>query len=210
MCRIGRMKWLLLAALFAASAAGAQDVGLVDRVSGDVTYSAPGGKAEKVKAYMKVREGDRFQVPASAQVRVVYFESARYERWAGPAMFRTTRERSTAIQGLPAEVATLPASVPRRIARVPELLQNARLGGVQLRGIKAPPSVASEKTLRDAKGTYESLRAKLPKDDIMPELFLYAVLSEHGRHDELPPVIAEMQRKQPDSEEVKWLARSIK
>ena len=204
------MKWLLFATLFAATAAGAQDVGLVDLVSGDVTYSAPGGKAEKVKAYMKVREGDRFQVPASAQVRVVYFEGGRHERWRGPAIFRTTRERGTAIQGLPAEVVTLPASVPQRIARVPELLQNARLGGVQLRGMKASSPAASEKTLREARGTYDSLRAKLPKDDIMPELFLYAVLSEHGKDDELRVLVAEMQRKQPNSEEVKWLARSIK
>lgn len=204
------VKALLLAALLGATAAGAQDIGLVDLVSGEVTYSAPGGKAEKVKAYMKVREGDRFQVPASAQVRVVYFDGARHERWAGPAAFRATRERGTAIQGLPAEVGALPASVPLRIARVPELLENARLGGVQLRGMKAPPKPASESALREAQGTYESLRARLPKDDIMPELYLYAVLAEHGRHDELRPVIAEMQRKQPQSEEVKWLARSIR
>lgn len=209
MCKMGFMGRLLLCAvLVGASAAHAQDVGIIDRVSGDVTFSAAGAKAGRVKPYMKVRAGDRFQVPAGAQLRLVYFEGARQERWSGPASFHAASERSKPISGSPAEVVALPAGVPQRIARVPELVQNAQLGGVQLRS--ARPGKGGEAALREARATYDSLRARLAADDITPELYLYTVLSDHGLRDEMRKLAQEMRRRQPDNEEVKWLAKEVR
>src|SRR4051794_16890209 len=76
-----------LAALLAAANAFAQaDVGLINQMSGDVSYTSGAGKAQ-AKAYMKIREGDRFTLPAGAQMRVVYFKNGRQESYSGPASF---------------------------------------------------------------------------------------------------------------------------
>ena len=203
--------WLLGIALAGAcGAANAQaDIGLVNLVSGEVMLTAPSAQPTKVSAFMKVREGDRFDVPAGAQIRVVYFEGARQERWQGPASFRAARLQSTPISGGPTEVVALPASVPARIARVPELVQNAKLGGIQVRSAQALRRV-EDHALAEARTTYERLRKDLPGDDITPELFLYSTLNEYQLYEDMAPVVEEMQRKQPDSDEVKLLASWLK
>ena len=151
-----------------------EDVGLVNLVAGEVVYQA--GKATP---FMKVREGDRFEVPAGAQLSLIYFAGARQERWRGPARLSAGKRESTARSGGPAEVSVLPATVPKRLARIPELTQNALFGGVRVRGSKPPATaqVETEQSLREARATYARLRRELPADDMTPELFLYAALA---------------------------------
>lgn len=199
----------LAAALAASGAALAQaDVGLVNLVAGEVTFAPLSGKPGKVQPFMRVRDGDRFTLGAGAQLRVVFFDGSRQERWQGPAGFRAGRKQGEPLAGKPAEVAQLPAGVPGRIARVPELVQNAKLGGIQVRGV--PPRSAQapggKEALREARATYEELRKALPADDLTPELYLYSALADYQLYDEMKPVVAEMLRKQPHSEEVKSLA----
>jgi hypothetical protein len=187
------MRFLLaLLLVLAGSAHGQEDVGLVNLVAGEVVYQA--GKAT---AYMKVREGDRFEVPAGAQLRLIYFAGARQERWQGPARLRAGKRESTVLSGGPAEVSLLPASVPQRLARIPELTQNPLFGGVRVRGTKPPASTASETddSVREARATYARLRRELPADDLTPELFLYAALASGP---------------EPDSDEVKSLAERLR
>jgi hypothetical protein len=184
------MRYLLCAlALFVHQAAAQEDVGLVDLVAGDVAFQA--GKA---KAFMKVREGDRFEVPAGAQLRLIYFAGARQERWQGPARLSAGKRESTALSGKVAAVTLLPASVPQRLARIPELTQNALFGGVAVRGSR-PRGGETEESLREARATYESMRRELPTDDLTPELFLYAALASGP---------------DPDSAEVKSLAARLR
>ena len=52
---------LAIAAAPAVHAAG--DVGLINQLSGEVSYSS-GAQNTRAQAFMKVREGDRFAVPA--------------------------------------------------------------------------------------------------------------------------------------------------
>lgn len=185
------MRALLAALMLAALPAQAQDdVGLVDLVTGDVAF-----QDGKVKAYMKVREGDRFEVPAGAQLRLVYFAGARQERWQGPAALSAGKRESRPLAGKPAQVTVLPASVPQRLARIPELAQNAVFGGVRVRGAKPPPGGETEETLREARATYARLRRELPPDDLTPELFLYGALAAGP---------------EPDSEEVRNLAARLR
>jgi len=204
-----RLKALLAALLFASTPVAAQlrDVGLVNLVSGDARFVPVNGANTAVKPFMRVREGDRFTLPAGAQLRVVFFEGSRQERWSGPASFRAARAQAEPISGSPAEVTQLPAGAPQRIARIPDLMQNAKLGGVRVRG--AAPSAAAAApsgTPEEARATYEEMKQALPPDDITPELFYYAALQEHGRYDEMRAVVEAMQRKQPDSADVKALA----
>jgi len=205
------MRSALLAVLLAFSSAAlpqSADVGLVNLVSGDVSYASSSGPPAKVQAFMKVRDGDRFNLAAGAQIRVVFFEGARQERWLGPATFQATKGASTPITGNPAEVATLPAGVQQRIARVPELMQSARLGGIQVRGgitQRQKASLDQQETISAARETYAKMRTDMPADDITPELYLYAALYEFFMFADMKPVVTEMLRRQPESEDLKLL-----
>jgi len=189
------MKHLLFALVLLVQAAQAQeDVGLVGAVTGEVVFQ--GGKA---KAYMKVREGDRFDMPAGAQLSLIYFAGAHQERWQGPASLRAGKQASAALAGKPPEVALLPASAPQRLARIPELTRNALFGGIAVRGAKPPgnegKNAETDDSLREARATYARLRRELPADDLTPELFLYAALASGP---------------DPESEEVKSLAARLR
>jgi len=201
------MRILCFIAFIAASAAVQTqgDVGLVNMVTGDVSFVPQGGQPGKVKAFMKVREGDRFEVPEGGQVRVVYFEGARQERWQGPASFRAMKLSGTPLSGKPVEVSNLPGNSSARISRVPEIMQNARLGGIQVRGAQSSRPVQPE-AVEEAKATYQKLRGQLPGDDITPELFLFSALNDYQLYEDMVPLVNEMMRKQPESEDVKALA----
>jgi hypothetical protein len=181
----------LLAALllFAGAVQAQEDVGLVSALSGHAAYQ--GGP---VKAYMRVREGDRFELPAGARTTLVYFDGGRQERWQGPARFAAGKRESAPLAGKPAEVAVLPNSAPLRLARVPELTRGALFGGVVVRG-KPPVGSETEESLREARATYQRMRRELPADDLTPELFLYAALASGP---------------DPDSAEVKDLAARLR
>lgn len=197
--------WTMLAMLAASGFAQAQgDVGLVNLVAGDVSFVPQAGQPGKVKAFMKVREGDRFDLPAGAQLRVVYFEGARQERWQGPSSFRALKLQGAPVKGTAAEVAQLPPAASARIAGVPELMQNAKLGGSQVRSARSARAVQKE-SVEEARTNYQALRKQLPADDITPELFLFSALNDYQRYEDMVPLVNEMRRKQPDSEDVKSL-----
>lgn len=204
------------AALFAGPA-GAQgaDVGLVNMLSGDVSYQSPGASSSKAQAFMKVRQGDKFNVSNGAQVRVVYFQGGRQETWSGPASFTAGMQSSQAQSGQPSQVATLPSTVPQKIAQVPDLIQIARLGrsgGVAVRGAgKAPRLTAEQQSeVAQAKDTYKKMRAGTSVDDITPELYLYSVLQDYLLYIDMKPVVEEMSKRQPGNPEVQELAAWVK
>lgn len=207
------LRKLILGMFLLASSAWANaqsaDVGLVNLVVGDVMFSPQSGAPAKVQAFMRVRDGDRVVVPAGGQVRIVYFEGARQERWSGPASFRAAKTQGEPITGKPTDVQILPASVPQRISRVPELMQNAKLGGIQVRGgltRQQEASLEQQASLREAKVTYERMRVEMPADDITPELFYYSALYDFLLYDEMKAVVDEMVRKQPANDDVRTLA----
>jgi hypothetical protein len=156
---------------------------------------------------MKVREGDRFNVARGAQVRLLYFNSAQQEHFTGPAAFTAGSKSSAPQSGAKPRIDKVPGAVSQRIARIPELLQNARLGGVQIRG---KPPAKEDNALREARALYQQMRKDRRQDDITPELFLYSTLSDYHRYDEMRPVVEEMLRRQPESAEVKALAAAVK
>lgn len=180
------------------------DVALVDLVSGDVTYGSP---RARVTPYMKVREGDRFIVARGGQVRLMYFKNATQEHYAGPASFTASASGGYQHSGAKPRVTNVPAIVPGRLSRIPELVQHAKLGGVQVRGTKPRPDDA---VLRNARADYDRLRREATGDDITPELFLFSTLAEYHRYDEMGRLADEMLRKQPNNDEVKALAAWVR
>jgi len=202
---------VLIAVMSSWAQAQGGDVGLVNLVVGDVTFSPLSGSPGKVQAFMRLRDGDRITVPAGGQVRVVFFDGARQERWSGPASFRAGKAQSEPLNGKPAEVQVLPPNVPQRISRVPELMQNAKLGGIQVRGLtgRQQASIVQQETVREARVTYDRMRKEMPADDITPELYLYAALEEFLLYEEMKGVVEEMLRRQPGNEDVRALAAYV-
>jgi len=203
------------AAIFAATGAlAADDVGLINQMSGDVSYTS-GSSTAKAKAFMKVREGDKFSVPAGAQLRIVYFQGGRQESYAGPASLTAGAQSSTQQSGAQPQVTTLPAGVPQKIAQTPELIQIARLGrsgGVAVRGAQEQQRLSpqAQAEVRQARQTYEQLRKSSAANDIVPEQYLYAVLQDHLLYDDMKAVVAEMQKRQPSNPDVAVMAEYVK
>ena len=204
----------LVAVLAGASAFAADDVGLVNQLSGDVSYTS-GSNTAKAKAFMKVREGDRFSIPAGAQLRIVYFDGGRQESYTGPAALTAGSKSSQQHNGAQPQVTALPAGVPQKIAQTPELIQIARLGrsgGVAVRGAQEQQRLTpqAQAEVRQARQTYEQMRKSAAANDIVPEQYLYAVLQDHLLYDEMKGVVAEMQKRQPSNPDVAVMAEYVK
>lgn len=211
------LKWLIALAVAVQSGAtfaqGAS-VGLVNLVSGKVTYSPVGGAvAKELTGFWRLAEGDRVDLAAGAQVRVAFLEANRQERWVGPASFRVRKDGGEPISGKAAETATLPGGVQQRIARIPDLVQLAKLGGIQVRGKITPAQQASleqQMAVREARATYERMRKDAAADDIAPEMYLYSALHEYLLYEDMKAVAQEMLRRQPGNGDVKALAEWLR
>jgi len=204
------------ALLTVALAAGAQssDVGLVNQLSGDVNYAGRDGSEASAQAYMKVRQGDRFTLPAGAQLRLVYFNGSRQETWKGPASFKAGTQQSEALSGQAAETTQLPSGVAQKIALVPNLVQIAKLGrsgGIAVRGGGKPGRLSSEQQaeVSQAKAAYAQMRRQASEDDITPELYFYSVLQDHLLYGEMKTVTDEMLKRQPNNSEAQDLAAYV-
>lgn len=184
------------------------DVGIVAHVAGEVSYAAgapaTGGRP---KPFMELREGDRFELAAGAQLRIVYFDGGRQESYSGPASFVAGAQRGALVLGVAPKVSHLPSGVPQKISQAPELIEIARLGrtapaapSANARPARLTPQQQAE--VREARDTYRKLRASTIAEDILPELYLYSVLQDHLLYAQMRPVVAEMARRQPGSDAV--------
>ena len=197
------------------ASAQSSDVGLINQLSGEVAYTGQGGAQSKAQAFMKVRQGDRFTLPAGAQLRLVYFNGSRQETWKGPSSFKAGAQQSEAVSGQLAEAAQLPSGVAQKIAQVPNLVQIAKLGrsgGIAVRGGGKPGRLSSEQQaeVSQAKATYAQMRQKAPAEDITPELYFYSVLQDHLLYNEMKSVTDEMLKRQPNNPEAQELAAYVK
>jgi hypothetical protein len=209
----------MLAAVLLGLALGASaqssDVGLVNHLSGDVAYASQGAAQSKAQAFMKMRQGDRFTLPAGAQLRVVYFNGSRHETWKGPASFKVGARQSEAISGQVSDAAQLPSGVAQKIAQVPNLVQIAKVGrsgGIAVRGGGKPGRLSSEQQaeVSQAKTKYAQMRQKASADDITPEFYFYSVLQDHLLYDEMKTVTDEMLKRQSNNPEAQELAAYVK
>jgi len=197
------------------ASAQSSDVGLVNQLAGDVSYAGQGGSQSKAQPFMKVRQGDRFTLPAGAQLRLVYFNGSRQETWKGPSSFKAGTQQSEALSGQVAEATQLPSGVAQKIAQVPNLVQIAKLGrsgGIAVRGGGKPSRLTSEQQteVNQAKAIYTQMRQKAPAEDITPELFYYSVLQDHLLYDEMKAVTDEMLKRQPNNADAQELAAYVK
>lgn len=207
----GRVCGLVLAMACAAAAWAGGDVGLVNQLTGDVSYQAGSTAPVRVTAFMKIRDGDKFVVPEGSLVRVVYFDGGRQEMWKGPASFKAGAKQGEALSGK-VDVSQVPGGAAPKLAQTSEVLQIAKLGragGVTVRGVKkdlTTLSAAQQAEIAQARKTYESWKASAGADDITPEMYYYTVLQDYMLYDEMRTVVKTMQEKQPQSQVVAELA----
>jgi len=201
------------------------DVGIITQLSGDVTYRNEEYQKtpEKAQAFMKIFQGDYFQVEAKATVQLVYFVSGRKETWKGPAAFIVGEVQSRAksekgIQAQP-EVKILPSGVLEGVRRVPTLLRRAglsRSGIMQVRGLgeslqkSKVPSEEERAEIATAKENYRNLRNQTKEDDLTPELYLLGILANYDQFEDMEKVIKGALKKQPNNEVLKKLEEWVK
>lgn len=183
------------------------DVGLVNALQGDVSYQGKDGPARKAQAYMRLRHGDKVVLAAGASIRISYTTANRQESWTGPGSFVATSTGGELLKGNKPEISQLPAAVPQKLARVSELMNTSRVGGLVVRSVKAQTPTSKEEVAA-AVATYESMRASAAANDVTPELFLYSVFQEHGMVDDLKIVAREMMLRQPDNPDIQQLAKA--
>ena len=198
-----------LAAIFSGMSLAdtAGDVGLVNALQGDVSYQGKEGPSRKAQAYMRLRHGDKVTLAAGATMRISYTTANRQESWAGPGSFVATSAGGELLKGNKPEISQLPAAVPQKLARVSELMNTSRVGGLVVRSAKAP-SASTKEEVAEAVATYEAMRAKAAPSDVTPELYLYSVFQENGMIDDLKIVARQMLQRQPDNPEIRQLAQA--
>lgn len=187
-----------------ASALAAGDVGLIDRLSGEVGAKSAAGGIFKATAFMKVREGDTLTLPANSEAQIVYFESRRRELWRGPASLRAGTAKSEALSGMPAAVSEAKGAPSRDALAQTGNVQ--RLGSLTLRSARPYPDDA---TLERARTEYAAWTANAAPDDILPELSMIGLLRERQDPVLLAPYFDALKRKQPDRPEVKALIEQL-
>lgn len=183
------------------------DVGLVNSLQGDVSYQGKEGPARKAQPYMRLRHGDKVTLAAGAAIRISYTTANRQESWSGPGSFVATSGGGELLKGSKPEIVQMPAAVPQKLARVSELMNTSRVGGLVVRSVKAQ-SASSKEEVAEAVAAYESMRAKAAANDVTPELYLYSVFQENGMVDDLKIVAKEMLSRQPDNADIRQLAQA--
>ena len=196
------------------------DVGIVTQLSGDVTYRNEDYQKtpEKAQVFMKILQGDHFNVAPKAILQLVYFRSGRKETWKGPAAFVVDEMQSQeeGKKGTPAqlEVKILSVEVSEVMPRIPALLRRAglgRSGTTQVRGLgesfqkSNDLSDEEKREIAMAKESYRNLRKQTRADDITPELYLLGILGDYDQFEEMVKVIKDALKRQPDNDGLKKL-----
>jgi hypothetical protein len=206
-CVLAALGTASLASVGVVQAQQASDVGLVNALQGDVTYQGKEGPANKAQPYMRVRHGDKVTLAPSATMRISYTTASRQENWTGPASFVATSTGGELLKGNKPEVTALPAAVPQKLARVSELMNTSRVGGLVVRAIGSGSTPATKEDIAEAMSAYESMRATSSQNDVTPELFLFSVFQEHGMLDDMKMVAKDMMARQPGNPEIQRLAQ---
>ncbi len=201
------------------------DVGLITKLSGDVTYRNESYQKvpEKAQAFMRIRKGDHFKIPSEAMVQLIYFQSGRKETWKGPVVLVVDdmQSRAKAEKGAQTqpEVTILPTEASKTMRCIPILLRRAglsRSGTMQVRGMdeSSQESIVLSKDeqvgMTMAKKNYQSMRSQTEADDITPEMYLLGVLADYDKFEEMEQVIKEAQKIQPGNPVLKKLEEWVR
>lgn len=188
----------LLTASGAALATGTE-VGLITQATGAVQVMAPGSKATPAVSFAKLKAGSKVSIGSDGRFQVVYLNSGRQESWAGGSEIEVGENASKPIKAkrLPA-VKQLSPLIMKGLTQAPAMIANmkSRQGMIRVR------AVADWEKAEEAEKNYKMLRTQVVADDVTPELYLLAVLSELKLYDKMKQPLDEMISRQPGNEEI--------
>jgi hypothetical protein len=176
---------------------GAAEVALVTALSGKVSVQEEKGAPGELKAFVKVREGDRLMLGDAARVQLVFFESGRQETWQGAATLSVGAVGSTSQNaGQHAEIKNLPAILVRQLSKTPSDGGNVKTGMVRVR------SMAPNDRLESVEQNYADMRRQAASSDRTPELYLLASYLELREFDRLESLLARLVDESPGDAQV--------
>ncbi len=194
--------WMLAGAL---AGSPPVDAGLSTAVTGAVVLQgAAQAEPTPVVAFMKLRVGDRVSLSPDASLQVVFFDTGRRETWTGPAELVIAAGTSEHRSGEPPRVETTDTALGESLETLPILLVRAerdRAGQAVVRGEEEEQDPRSQldaveqAELEQAQERYASLRASLPADDVLPEVYYATVLRAHGLDGEANEVLARARKR---------------
>lgn len=186
---------VLLALL--SGALGAAEVALVTALSGKATVQEEKGTPGELKAFVKLREGDRLMLGDAARVQLVFFESGRQETWQGAATLSVGAAGSTSqSSGQHAEIKNLPAILVRQLSKTPSDGGNVKTGMIRVR------SMAPNDRLESVEQNYGDMRRQAASGDRTPELYLLASYLEMREFDRLESLLARLVDESPGDAQI--------
>ncbi|MDP1525896.1 MAG: hypothetical protein Q8M20_08810 [Rhodocyclaceae bacterium] len=180
-------------------------VGLIDRLSGQVSAKSAAGNRFEPSAFSRLREGDEITLAAGAEMQIVLFESRRREPWQGPASFRLRTAGGEVLTGKAAQAIDIKGAPSRVSLAAAGNVQ--RIGGLTLRS--APGRIPDDATVAQAQADYAAWVASAEADDILPELYMIGLLQERREPALLKPYVEAMLKKQPEHADVRALAERV-
>lgn len=168
------------------SAVALADTVLVTGVSGAVTLESVGNTKMALEPFVRLKEGDRLNLPAAASLSLVYVGKARQESWQGAGSLLIGEAESKAVAGQPQlKARPLPPEVARQMNRTPVASADGKVGMLRTRSV--PPVDAVTRLERE----YQEMRSQTTAADILPEVYLLAGLYDLRQYER---VEAELKR----------------
>jgi hypothetical protein len=207
--------------------AAAPDVGLVTNLSGEAVYwnHQENQTPAQAQAFLKIRQGDQFELKEGGSLQLLYFSGGRQETWKGPASVQVGEAESRAPEGKTQsapEIKILSSKVSNRMKGAPLVVSRSdvRTGGgstvmrEQTHGVGVIRSMApakedsplprpkpltaqAQKEMKQAEKVYQDLRKQAKADDPTPEIYLLSVYAEYGFHKKMIEVIDALLAKKP-------------
>ena len=175
----------------------AAEAGLVTAISGNIQLKDDKSSISTLKAFTKVREGDRIMMEGVSRLQVVYFDSGLQETWLGSGELGIGNVSSKSIKGkLQSETKTLPAILVKQLTKTPSADGNVKAGMVRLR------SIPSREKTEAVENEYAQLRSQAEASDRNPELYLLASYLELREFDKLENLLKQLNEKSPNDAEL--------
>lgn len=184
--------WMGVVLVLMSAGTWAVEVGLVTAASGGIKLQEEKAAASELKAFVKLREGDRLTLQENARLQVVFFDNGRQETWQGAGALEIGGASSKAVKGgLQAEVKTLPPILVRQLSKTPSPDGSVKTGMIRMRSMPAGG------TLESVESSYADLRKQAEAADRNPELYLLASYFELREFDRLEGLLRQLIGKNP-------------
>ena len=201
---LGLPQWGVAISLTLSGAAvmGAEEArtALVTQAQGTVQMVQTDGKAAPVVTFSKLKPGTRVSVGDDGRFQLVYLSTGQQETWGSSSQIETGDTESKPIKAskLPT-IKQLPPAILKGLTQAPTAIANitSTHGMIRVRG------VVDGSKLEVAEKNYKMLRAQVAQDDVTPELYLLAALSELNQVDKMKLPLAQMLKRQPANAEVR-------